>query len=204
LAASNPITAVIAELSAIPGLRRTRRWMYFVDELLKSWDQEIEALWRAVSEERMSALLEHAQRVTESSRSDEKVRLAAKIVCDVLRGDASDEQIETANVLLDLIDPLEAHHLEVFAVLGTPSPEVTEEAPDRGWTTTDLQSRLPHLPASLVPVLVATLTSSGLAFDRSATSVTYGGLGPQRLGLTEAGAWLLQHLNEYEATPRPD
>ncbi len=80
----------------------------------------------------------NAQRVAETSRSYEKVRLAAKIVASVLRGDDSHARVETANVLLQLIDPLEAHHLEVFAVIGSPRPgegQLAGHAVTGGWST---------------------------------------------------------------------
>lgn len=202
-AAATPVTAVVAELSKIPAARRNRRWKFFVDELLLSWDQEIDGLWAAVSDERIAALLEHAQRVAETARSDEKVRLAAKVVASVLRGDQSDERVETANVLLQLIGPLEAHHLEVFAVIGSPRPgdgQLAGHAVTGGWTTANLQELLTHI-RELVPVIVAALTSAGLVVDSGASSVTYGGLGPQQLGPTEAGTWLLAQLTAYAARP---
>jgi hypothetical protein len=61
----------------------------------------------------------------------------------------------------------------------------------------DLQKRLPRI-RELVPVIVAALTSAGLIVDRGASSVTYGGLGPQKLGPTEAGSWLVAQLASYD------
>ncbi len=201
-AAATPVTGVLAELSKIPAARRERRWRFFLDQLLVAWDEELDELWKAVADERIAALLEPAQRVAETSRSDDKVRLAAKIVASVLRGDDSDERIEAANVLLQLIGPLEAHHLEVFAVIGSPRPgegQLAGQTVTGGWTTVDLQERLPQSRA-LVPVIVAALTSAGLIVDSGASSVTYGGLGPQKLGPTEAGSWLLAQLAAYDQT----
>ncbi len=199
-AAASPVTGVLAELSKIPAARRERRWRFFLDQLLVAWDQELDELWKAVSDERIAALLEHAQRVAETSRSDDKLRLAARIVASVLSGEASHERVETANVLLQLIQPLEAHHLEVFTVVGSPRPGVgplTEHMVTGGWTTADLQERLPRI-RELVPVIVAALTSMGMIVDSGGSSTTYGGLGPQQLGPTEAGAWLLSHLSAYQ------
>src|SRR5437868_888994 len=68
-AAATPITGVLAELSKVAAHRRDRRWRFFVDELLLSWDRELDELWGAVSDERIAALMEHAQRVAESARS---------------------------------------------------------------------------------------------------------------------------------------
>jgi hypothetical protein len=139
-AAATPVTGVLAELSKIPAARRERRWRFFLDQLFLAWDEELDELWKAVADERIAALLEHAQRLAEMSRSDEKVRLAAKIVASVLRGDDADERIEAANVLLQLIGPLEAHHLEVFAVIASPrpgeasSPTIRSRVVGRRWT----------------------------------------------------------------------
>lgn len=205
-AAATPVTGVLAELSKIPAARRERRWKFFLNELLLSWHQELEELWRAVSDERIAALLEHAQRVAETARSDDKVKLAAKIVASVLRGESSDERVETANVLLQLMQPLEAHHLEVFTVIGSPRQgegQLAGQAVIGGWTMTDLQDRLAHI-RNLVPVIVAALTSAGLIIDSGAASVTYGGLGRHQLGPTDAGAWLLARLAAFEAPPSPD
>lgn len=199
-AAATPVTGVLAELSKIPAARRERRWKFFLNELLLSWDQELEELARAVSNERVAALLEHAQRVAEAARSDYKLQLAARIVASVLRGENSDERVETANFLLQLIQPLEAHHLEVFTVIGSPRPgegQLAGQAVIGGWTMTDLQDRSPHI-RDLVPVIVAALTSAGLVIDSGAASVTYGGLGRHQLGPTDAGAWLLSHLRAYQ------
>jgi hypothetical protein len=204
-AAATPITAVAAELSRIPAARRDRRWKYFVDELLLSWNAEIEQLWEAASDERLTALLEHAQRVAETSRSDEKLRLAARIVASVLGGDRSDVRVETANVLLQLLDPLEEHHLVVFAVIGSPREGDGQLAGGRvtgGWTQADLQTRLPHV-RELVPVVVSSLISTGLVVDSGAASTTYGGLGRQQLGPTEAGAWLLAQLKSLNLPEPP-
>lgn len=205
-AAATPVTGVFAELSKIPAARRERRWKFFLDQLLLSWDQELDELWKAASDERIAALFEHAQRVAETARTDDKVRLAAKIVASVLRGGNSDEHIETANVLLQLIQPLKAHHLEVFAVIGSPRPgegQLAGHAVTGGWTTAAIQERLPQI-RELVPVIVAALTSAGLVVDSGASSVTYGGLGPQQLGPTEAGVWLLAQLVAYEPPPPAD
>lgn len=203
-AAATPVTGVLAELSKTPAARRARRWKFFLNELLLSWDHELEELWQAVSDERIAALLEHAQRVAETARSDYKLQLAAKIVASVLRGERSDERVETANVLLQLIQPLEAHHLEVFTVIGSPRPgegQLTGQAVVGRWTMTDLQDRLAHI-RDLVRVIVAALTSAGLIIDSGAASVTYGGLGRHQLGPTDAGGWLLSQLAAYEV-PRP-
>lgn len=102
-------------------------------------------MWREVSDERIAAVLEHAQRVAETARSDDKVQLAAKIVGSVLRGESSDEHVETANVLLQLIQPLKAHHLEVFTVIGSPRLAEGQLAAIGGWTMTDLQDRMAHI-----------------------------------------------------------
>lgn len=64
------------------------------------------------------------------------------------------------------------------------------------WTTVDLQSRVPHI-RELVPVIVAALISAGLVVD-SGASTTYGGLGRQQHGPSEAGSWLLAHLSVYQ------
>lgn len=205
-AAATPLTGVLAELSKIPTARRERRWKFFLNELLLSWDLELEELWQAVSDERIATLLEHAQRVAETARSDDKVQVAAKIVASVLRGESSDERVETANVLLQLIQPLEAHHLEVFTVIGSPRPgegQLAGQTVIGGWTMTDLQDRLAHI-RDLVPVIVAALTSAGLIIDSGAASVTYGGLGRHQLGPTDAGAWLLAQLAAFESPPPPD
>lgn len=199
-AAATPVSAILAELSTIPAARRDRRWKFFVDELLLSWDAELDELWEAVSGERVAALLEHAQRVAEASRSDEKVRLAARIVAEVLRGDLLEAQVETADVLLQLLEPLEGHQLEVFAVIGSPPQgqgQLEGHLVTGGWTTVDLQSRVPHI-RELVPVIVAALISAGLVVDSGAASTTYGGLGRQQLGPSEAGSWLLAHLSVYQ------
>jgi hypothetical protein len=198
-AAVTPATAVLAELSKIPAARRNRRWLFFVNELLSSWDQELDGLWHAVADERIATLLENAQRVAETSRSDAKLQLAARIVAAAARGEHSDERIETANVLLQLVQPLEAHHLEVFAIVASPRPDsgqLTGNAVVGGWTMTDIQDRLPDI-RELVPVIVAALTSAGLIIDSGATSVTFGGLGRHQLGPTDAGAWLHAQLSAY-------
>jgi hypothetical protein len=205
-AAATPLTGVLAELSKIPAARRERRWKFFLNELLLSWDLELEELWQAVFDERIAALLEHAQRVAETARSDDKVQVAAKIVASVLHGESSGERVETANVLLQLIQPLEAHHLEVFTVIGSPRPgegQLAGQSVIGGWTMTDLQDRLAHI-RDLVPVIVAALTSAGLIIDSGAASVTYGGLGRHQLGPTDAGAWLLAQLAAFESPPPPD
>lgn len=199
-AAATPLTGVLVELWKIPTARRERRWRFFLDELLLAWDLELEDLWQAVSDERVHALLEHAQRVAETTRSDDKTQLAARIVASVLHGERSDERVETANVLLQLIEPLEAHHVEVFTVVSSPRPaegQLAGQTVVGGWTMTDLQDRLAHM-RDLVPVIVAALTSAGLIIDSGVASVTYGGLGRHQLGPTAAGTWLLARLAEVE------
>ncbi len=61
-AAATPVTAVLAELSKIPAARRERRWRFFLEQLLVSWDQELDELWKAVADERITALLERSTR----------------------------------------------------------------------------------------------------------------------------------------------
>lgn len=68
-----------------------------------------------------------------------------------------------------------------------------------GWTTSDLKEAAPGI-GDLVPVIVSTLTSLGLAADRGDTA-TYGGTGRSQLGLTDAGTWLVTHLQTYSVAP---
>ena len=201
----NPWTAVAAALSEIPGACRTRRWTLFVNELLSAYSQELDVIVERVTDPGFADLLEHAHGLAESSRSDEKIRLAAWIVAEVLAGAQDTESIGNANILLDLIEPLEKHHLRVFATLGSPKRgegQMAGETVVGGWTTQDLQAALPHI-AGVIPVIVATLTSVGLAVDHSAASITYGGKGPETLGLTAAGTWLFDHLQTYGTDPPP-
>ncbi|MGQ0434361.1 MAG: hypothetical protein ACT452_18400 [Microthrixaceae bacterium] len=189
-----------AAFASIPDAYRTRRWQQFVNELLVLWDGELDDLWAAVSQDRIAGLVEQAQRVAETARSDEKLRLAAAVVAEVLRGQGEDQQpVETAGVLLGLLERLEAHHLAVLAILGSSRPgegPMVGQTVVGGWTLTDLEAAVPHV-GKLVPVVVMTLTSLGLAVDVGTSSVTYGGLGRHLLGLTEAGAWLMGHLQAY-------
>lgn len=197
-----PLTAVAAELSRLPAAYRDRRWMEFVDELLLAWDDELGLLWEALSEERIEGLLEHAQRVVQSSQSTEKVRLAARIVAAAVAGRSVASHVDKADAFLALLSGLESYHLEVFAVVAAPRPgdgQLSGHAVMGGWSTSDLQRAVPQVAEELVPVLLSTLASLGLVIDSGAASVTYGGLGRASYGPTDAGRWLFEHLKAHRA-----
>ncbi len=111
--------------------------------------------------------------MAETARPDDMVRLAAKVVASVLRGERSDEHVETANVLLHLYQPLKTHHLEVLAAIGSPR---SGEGQLVG--TADLEERLPHIH-ELVALIIGALTSAGLVVTagllRSPTAVLASG-----------------------------
>ena len=179
---------------------RRRRRDYFIDQLLTSMDEELAGLHDEVSAERISDLVEHGLREAEKARSDEKIRLLAKVVAAGSRPDRGVVHVDQAHFVLDIVSNLEAPHIEVLRLVAG----LTDKSPGNYqhftgmWTTQGIQTAFPELGDLVVPVL-ATLLASGLVRNNQAGASIIN----EAWTVTAIGEWVLQRLAEIIAN-EPD
>lgn len=184
--------AAVADLVDAVQAKRRDRALNMIERAAKISNLDVATLVaRFIESERRLDLLEEAVRQAQGCHLEEK-RVALATVLAI--GVNDDAQLDFPELLLGMLDHLEAAHVKVLRQISEPrpAPAPMEGAATGGWTNETLRASLPGFE-NAVDLIVTNLESRGLI--RNAMIGTYGGMEGYILwNVTISGETLLELL----------
>lgn len=182
----------LADLIESIFIKKRDRARSMLDDAARMAGVDVASLVHHLAEtERRLALLEDAVRQAQTTYSEDKRGALAKVVALGARDDA---RLDYAELLLAMLDGLEAPHVKALQVIAEPYEHDDSGAVGRGgWTNQDLVAALPGLQEA-IDLIVVNLESRG--FIRNSAAGTWGGIeGMVMWNSTPAGDAVMTLLN---------